>query len=517
LQAFSLQMSSGAESLQKYAKEETLVRLEGLRDEFTRRSKTVRERLGKCQRSLGREQEGLLRVMKEHEKLWTQRLEKTATQALAQAAGAGSGPGEVPEQKDVWLSELHLHGQIEAFLEEKRRFCRVLGELYSEARLLNAECSRRLAEVIAEHFTVKSKHLLAQTELMKDVTRGIEAVAPETEWQAALVRSRLDYEWRLEAPPIDGFSQSVLQQISCAIYGAVQPSTDSRSTPASPLARAPSSSVAVRPVRIVKAGYLMRPGTTFGPAWQVFFCVLTDSHHLHLFHPETKKKSRSSRAAPSPDQQAYHVPSADDQLSQRHLADLNAAIATAWLGFMGRPGAPPDEWLRIDTRLLDPVLSVPLFEGVAVTVESPNEHVWSIQVPGSASFFGRGDRKHQLKSFLEEDMVDWCIALKDQIAASQAAPSAFFSQSIGQKTQHQPHLAHPTWTSKEAGSNEVEEDQWSPTDEPFEDEDDSERAAALSGLSGLSLGSRSLETQPKPISTPASSTTPAFNLENPWG
>lgn len=512
LQAFSLQMSSGAESLQKYAKEETLMRLEALREDFTQKSKSIRDRLGKCQRSFGREQEGLLKVMREHEKLWTLRLEKTATQALAEAAGS-SGTSEATEQKDVWLSELHLHGQIESFLEEKRKYCRILGEIYSETRVLNSDCSRRLAEVIAEHFTVKSKHLLAQTELMKDVTRGIEAVEPESEWQSALVRARLDYEWKLEAPPIDGFTQSVLQQISCAIYGSVQPNTD-RSTPASPLARAPSSSVSVRPVKIVKAGYLMRPGATFGPAWQVLFCVLTDSHHLHLFHPETKKKSRSAKsAAGASPEQPYHVPSADDQLSQRHLADLNAAISTAWLGFMSRPGASPDEWLRIDNRLLEPALSVPLFEGVSVAVESPNEHIFSIQVPGSGSFFGRSDRKHQMKSFLEEDMVDWCIALKDQIAACQAAPTTFFHQTKEQQQHQQQHVAHPTWTSKEAVSNEIEED-WSPSAADAFEEDSSE--PDLSGLSGLSLGSRSIETQPKPV-TASTTPGPTFNLENPWG
>lgn len=458
------------------------------------RSKDIKERLGKVQKHLGREQEGLLKAMRDHEKLWTVRLEKTFAQSLQSESPS---VGAVSEQKDVWLSELQLHGQIESFLGEKDRFCRVLHELYTEVRLLNADCARRVEQVIVEHFTVKSKQGIAQIELMKDVCRGIEAVEPEKEWQSSLVRARLDFEWRLEAPPIDGFTQSVLHQISNTILTAVSAGPSTSSMPSSPLARAPSSSIAVKPVKVIKSGYLMRPGSTFGPSWQVLFFVLTDSHYLHAYVPETKKKARKHSTSGGTPDLVYTVPSPDDQLNQRQLHDTNLAISTAWLGFL-KPNAPADEWLKIDLRLLDPALTIPLFEGVQVAVDSPNEHEWSVMVPGAGSFFGRSDKKYHFKSFVEEDMVDWCIALKDQVSASIDEPKLMVQQggaSVSQPTPPEP--ARPSWT-EEPAFEEVEVQQG--------DEDDYFRS---SFSASMNLTDRSVPTQ--------TASTTSFTMENPWG
>lgn len=40
---------------------------------------------------------------------------------------------------------------------------------------------------------------------------------------------------------------------------------------------------------------------------------------------------------------------------------------------------------------------------------------WIISVPGSSGFFGRSEKTLRLSSFTEEDMVDWCISIKDCI------------------------------------------------------------------------------------------------------
>lgn len=466
-------------------KEGTLVSLDGLREECGLKSRAIRERLAKVQKAIGKEHEGLLKAMREHEKAWVARLEKAASMALT----APSPSVEVaPEHKDVWLSELTLHNQVESFLAEKRRFCAVLKELYAETRMLNADCSRKLSQIMAEYFTVKAKQSLAQVEQMKDVSRAVDAIEPESEWTAALIKARLDYEWVLEAPPIDGFTHSVLNQISCEILGTVS-SHESRGN-ASPLARAPSSSLAVRPVRILKAGYLMRPGSTFGPAWSVLFWVLTDSHFLHAFLPETRKRRRRSVDKASPDP-SYHVPTPDEQLGKKHLSELNGAIATAWLGFMAQEEPGGGNWLRVDARLLEPVLSIPLFDGVAVSVESPNEHIWSILVPGMSGFFGqRTDKKYSFRSFVEEDMVDWCIALKDAIAAAQAASSSFMGEpprSRPAEATAQPHWKPP---ADEGGP-------YMTVTSPFEEDDE-----PVLNISGLSLG-----TEPSRH---------AFSLDNPW-
>lgn len=464
LQAFSLQTCSGAESLSKFVKEETLVRLEGLREEFLGQAKTLRDRLSRAQRHLTREQEALMKAMREHERLWRQR-------------ESGGRIAAEESDKDVWLAELSLHGQVESFLAEKTLFCTSLQEIYTATRVLHADCARRLSSAIAEYFTVKGKQGLAAAELIQDVARGIAAVEPEGEWHAALVRSRLDYEWKLEAPPQDGFTSSVLQQVAAA-----------------------SGTGAAQPVRVLRCGLLMRPGSTFGPAWAPIFCILTDSHFLHGYAPETKKQRRKasapgSEASPEP---AYRVPSVDDQVGARELGDMNMAISRAWLGFLSdsnRTGLQGH--LRIDGRLLEPVFSIALREGVTVSIEdgARDDLAWSILVPGGSGFFSRSERKYMFRSWAEEDMVDWCIALKAQIAA--AMPVQMATPSSPKAT--------PAWTSPKdqpqsptAIGNSLEPEH-STNDLP----------------SPFDLDAPVIRVAPA-AQTTAASDKPVFNLENPW-
>ncbi len=471
LQAYSLQTASGAESLYKYAKEDTLVRLEELRTDFSNQSKQIRDILGKLQRGVGKEQEGLQKAMREHERLWMHRLEKTAQRALSSLPSSDSINSAELEQKDVWLSQLQLHNQIDAYLEAKRKFCSTLMELYSDTRMLNAECSRRLSQTITEHFTVRSKHLLAQVEHLKDVARGIEAVEPEGEWANALVRAKLDYDWVLEAPPSDGFTHSILHQISASITSIA--GSGERSAAASPLSRAPSHSLVVKPIGISKTGLIMKTGSTFGPSWIVGFAVLTEGNFLHIY-ADVKSRRKS-------DISSYTIPSPDDQLSKRHLADMNVSITKFWFN-------------QMDSRLLEPYLSIALTEGITVSVEEPTENIWRILIPGAQGFFGRSDKKYQFRSFLEEDMVDWCIAIKESIAANQASVNQMAQ--LTHQESGQPTLAQPTWTSTQ--ENIIGED-------PYLNEEDIE---IDTGLSALSLSTTS-EVKPP--------TGPTFNLENPWG
>jgi len=307
-----------------------------------------------------------------------------------------------------------------------------------------------------------------------------------------LIRSRLDYEWSLEAPPIDGFTASVLQQISSELLHHQSIVV---------------SGPAIRSISILKSGLLMRPGSTFGPAWTVLFGVLTDSNYLHLYPVKSKKTSRPE----------YHVPTPDDQLNQKHLNDLNLTIASSW-GLL-------DKVVADRRRLCEPILSVPLFEGVAVSVESPNENVWGINVPGGASSFfgGRADKHLALKSFIEEDMVNWCIAIKDVISRSiaEARLVAFHPPAKGIGRASASPEATATWTHRQV-SNQITEEEDRPNiyglPSPFHDheggddnvKDDGEDGFAH-GISRLSISTGQVE----PIKS-ASTSQPTFTLDNPW-
>lgn len=449
------------------------MRLEGLREEFLVQAKGLRDRLGRAQRHLAREQEGLLKAMREHERLWRQRRES-----------AGRMAAEEGDHRDVWLAELSLHGQIESFLGEKGRFCSALQDVYTGTRVLHADCARRLSSAIAEYLTVKGKQGLAAAELIQDLARGIAAVEPEGEWHAALVRARLDYEWRLEAPPQDGFTASLLQQVAAA-----------------------SGTGAAQPVRVVRCGLLMRPGSTFGPAWSPLFCILTDSHFLHAYAPETRKQRRKasapgSEASPEP---SYRLPAPEEQVSARGLADMNAAIARAWLGFLSEPRAAggTQGHLRIDGRLLEPVFSIALREGLTVSIDDSgarDDLVWSVLVPGGTGFFSRSERKHVFRSWAEEDMVDWCIALKAEIAAAMPVQSMAGGRSTGGGGAASPPAPQPAWASEAAAvaGNSLEPEH-STEDLP----------------SPFDLDAPVLAAAAAPPAQPANGK-PVFNLENPW-
>lgn len=470
-----------------------MARLEGLRDEFFKRSKEIKERLGRLQKGIGKEHDGLMKAMKEHERLWLAKLEipLDVDKAALVVTSSNLSPIGTVEQKDVWLSEVQLHAQIEGFLEEKGKFCRELHQLYTDTRLLNADCSRQLSSCISEYFTVRSKQCLAQAEQTKDVQRAAVAIEPEAEWLQALIRSRLDYEWSLEAPPIDGFTASVLQQISSELHHHQNIANGST----------------IRSINVLKSGLLMRPGSTFGPAWTVLFGILTDSNYLHLYPVKAKKTSKSD----------YHVPTPDDQLNQKHLNDLNLTIANSW-GLLDNTSVDR-------RRLCEPILSVPLFEGVAVSVESPNENIWSVNVPGGASSFfgGRADKHLVLKSFIEEDMVNWCIAIKDVISRSIAEAKLVCAKATARSRTSASPEATPTWTHRQV-SNQITEEEDRPNiyglPSPFHDHEgddddnvkDEEGEDDLAhGLSGLSISTGQVE----PIRS-ASTSQPTFTLDNPW-
>lgn len=503
LQSYSIGAASSAESFLKFVKEETLGQLDGLREDCKTKTKDVRERLGRLQRDVSKEQEGLLKSMKEHERIWTIKLESTA--AKAESLNNGEQQSSANSEmltKDVWLSELLLHSQIESFLQEKGKFCQELMSIFLEVKGMDKEWAGKLSQIIAENCIVKSKQSILANGQLQDVSRMMRGIDADSEWSHALTKARLDYEWRLEAPPTDGFTFTVLNQISCEIFGSI---AESRGGISSPLASAPSAAISVKPVTIKKSGYLMRAGSGFGKSWNVLFWVLTDSHFLHAYTPE-KKKSRRRPSVDGASPQTISLPSYDDQMTKRHLADLNAEISQAWLG----PLAPMTPYLaaavpvvgqsmRVDSRLLEPILSIPLFDGVSVAVESPSENVFVIQVPGSGGFFGRSERKYMLKSFLEEDMVDWCIALKETIAISQAAPNNMILMKERALKGPEPKPASPTWTaptytdSPIGGKGSFES--------PFEEDAVTE---VSQGVAAFSFGS----------SVEKSSN--SYSLENPW-
>lgn len=312
---------------------------------------------------------------------------------------------------DVFITEQFLNAKVKLFLSEKSVFSTLLTDLYRDTKNLEDFATLKMSSIVSDILTVKGKQNSASADfLLSDcvptlvINEG--ATQPPTpEWTEALLDHKLDWEWSLEVPPFDGFISCTYANISSSLLStAISEASNS--------ARKNSSVVCVpmRPVRIERSGFLMRSGGTFGKSWNVFFCILTDSGFLHLYgSPETPSS-----------QGKYRTPGSNMNLHARALNELNAQALRFW-----RHDPEIDQY----SKLSAPNASIPIMHpGTSAVPESgpgsgatslgsvmntPIEHVFVINVPGGTSFFSRSEKKYTFRSFLEEDMVDWCIAVKN--------------------------------------------------------------------------------------------------------
>jgi hypothetical protein len=186
---------------------------------------------------------------------------------------------------------------------------------------------------------------------------------------------------------VDGFFASALTQIGCSLSTSEMVPT-------------------VCAVDVIKSGFLMRP-STFGRSWNVMYCILTDSGFLHCYSPEF------AGAISDEQRKLYRFPTSTMRLHIKALTELNQSAAKIWLTF-------DDPNTDATQALIQPILSIPLLHPETSIVPDPKtgSHAFAITVPGGTSFFSRSERRHVLCSFVEEDMVDWCIALKDQLGGA---------------------------------------------------------------------------------------------------
>lgn len=365
-----------------------------LREHLQRgRGKVIKDRLTEAQAKLTKCHEAMLGAIKAHELSWAHRLRLYAASNVAEE---GRELSEALQANDLFLSEQCLRHAVARFLVEKDHFVRVLQEQVQTLQGLEADLVDELRPLLVNLLRAKEQQASSVavegiTELVNSI-RGLDA---SQGWQVAQRKHRLDWDWSLAVPPADGLVASILTQVGLSL---------------APEAASP----AVRPIRIMKSGYLLRPPTSaFSRSWSVVFCILCDSAHLHCYQPEALKQQQQQR------QDNVRIPSPSMNLHRRGLVEVNGAAARAWL-----PASPEGQIPGMPALLAHPILSIPLLHPETLispeASRSGDKHVFTVTIPGSSSLFGRSERKYQLRSFVEEDMVDWCIAIKETMALVQS-------------------------------------------------------------------------------------------------
>lgn len=356
------------------------------------RGGVIKGRLSEAQAKLTKSHEAMLGAIKVHELGWAHRLR---LYAASSAAEEGRELSEALQASDLFLSEQNLRHAAARFLAEKEGFVQVLQGQFRSLQELERGLVDELRPLLMNLLRIKEQQAApAAAEHITELINTLRSLDTSQDWQEAQRRHRLDWEWSLTVPPADGLVTSILTQIGLSL---------------SPEATSP----AVRPIRIMKSGYLMRPPVgAFSRSWSVVFCVLCDSAYLHCYQPETLRQQQ-------PTQDEVRIPSPSMNLHRRGLAEVNGTAAKAWL-----PASPEGQVPGMPELLSHPLFSIPLLHpGTLISPEasrSGDKHVFTVTIPGSSSLFGRSERKCQLRSFVEEDMVDWCIAIKETMALVQS-------------------------------------------------------------------------------------------------
>ena len=374
LQALALKGNGESESIVRFMERAALPDLQQLRDNIRMGSKQLKEQLVAILAPLHKAYESLHGSMGQHQSLWLDLLKDKDPRS--------------EDGTDPWLQQLKLSLRVQAFLHEKHSFAQALESVHSTQRSLDAAWSGTLREIVSEFFTVYSKSTLQFGEQMQDIVALMQEVVPEQEWANALHRFRLDFGWSLETPPFDGFLSSVLSQVNHSILR-------NSDLPAQDI---------IRSFPIVRSGFLLKQSSgSFGAkSWSSLFWILSESGFMHGY---AFKGDKSSSAI-------VHKPTGIT--SAKALQEANSEAAQVLLH-----GQVPD------AALADPTVSIwlggsnvnPVISTEGSRVDSSG-CVFCVTALSSGGFFGgKGEKKYTLQSFVEEDMVDWCIAIKNVITS----------------------------------------------------------------------------------------------------
>lgn len=426
----------------------------------------IKGRLQVAQRSINTSHQALYKAMSEHGRVWMDLVglaeQMNHSNNNGNGYNNGSNSNHIPD-RDPWLTEADLRGRIRGYLEAKEAYLTELTHLFNDLRSLEHDLTAQVALPLERFFAAGSQYHLEQSRLAEETHGLLGGIQGGQAWMEALRKGRLDYEWTLEVPPLDGFSQSVLNQVSMEV---------SLTTQMMRVGTAGSGNLvmtALRSLRVAKAGLLQRPGTLFR-SWVPCWVVLSQGGWLHCYEGAGLSKRLGKGA----------------NLSSSRKAVREMAMAAA-------------EWYEEATRAngsqqkpLTPAHSMAIWmAGTTVLVEGPKELSFAITVPAQGLFGRSTERRLLLRAMCEEDLVDWCIAIKERIVAG-------LTGILGATTT-------PT-DQEDLGQRRTDQKDW-------------DRRRRSTHTPWIDQSPEELATLPSPPPPPSESISSAVtpSLDNPWG
>ena len=379
LQSLAIKGNGESESIMRYMERATMPDLLQLKEGIKSGSKQLKEQLISILGPLHKSYESLSQGMNQHQNLWNSLIE-------------GKDPRS-EDGTDPWILQSKLSLKVEAFLEEKAIFLSGLEGVHNLQKTFDSSWSSAVKGILSEFYIVNSKSTAQFSQQMQDVAGFMQDLTPEQEWLNALGAFRLDFGWSLDIPPFDGFYTSVLNQISHSIYARAE--EDNLPVP-------------VKQFSVIKSGFLLKQSSgSFGSkTWNPYYWILAESGFLHGYLVKEGKTS-------------LNIPRANLMLNKKTLQEYNDEADSAFINKQ-----------VIDPSLADPHVTIWLGGGGVSPAMTDSSGSSSGRVDSSGCIFtvtsgpissggflfgGKGEKKYLLQSFVEEDMVDWCIAIKQVI------------------------------------------------------------------------------------------------------
>ena len=148
--------------------------------------------------------------------------------------------------KDPWLCELTVRHNSAQYLEHKAAYLDVLYRIYSQVRHLNGESDHKLTALSNEFVLILERFSLDFNNFPNSSTQTSTSM-----WQDILKEYSLDYDWKLQCPPLDGFL--------CTLYTENIPRNIFEIWVPSEISFGPSQSVLAGPFRYPSTGYWIPP------------------------------------------------------------------------------------------------------------------------------------------------------------------------------------------------------------------------------------------------------------------
>ena len=283
--------------------------------------------------------------------------------------------------EDPWINELAVRHNAALFLDQKAKYLNVLYRIYTQIKHLHVELSLKLNSLSEEYFRILERFGMSagdDAEIDNNIVNPF-GQSVSTWDDLVLKQYSLDYDWKLECPPLDGFLSSLFSNLK------------SLGASLSLQMRKNSSIPKIFSDQFLRIGFLQKSVSgLLSRSWQVYFVVLQPSTgFLHFY-----KTSTSSGTA------NLLVPAIGTPYTKNSLQDLNL-LAIQF--FLQNPHQPA----HLSPQILAPSLSFALSQESKVVASDPETFTLVLR-PNSSE-------KVTLRAFCEEEFVDWVIFLNEVI------------------------------------------------------------------------------------------------------